>query len=137
MTYTGVTDIFVAVDGHDESRHRIRRTSSKEYYHLCGYNEATAQRRRWTAMEGPEWNQLINQMPSLKTANVDHLQGAIEYRLHNFAAIIEPYDRDFRFRQLAFTSYRQQKRGLHEVCRRLTFGAKKIWSPSISSAGQC
>jgi hypothetical protein len=121
----GITDVIVAVDGHDEDRHRVRQTSSKEYYHLCGYNAAKDQRRRWEKAEGTQWNQLITQMPSLKTAHMDNLLHAIRYRLDNFADIVEPYDRDFRYRRLAFTSYKHQQRGLHEICRRLTYGSKK------------
>jgi hypothetical protein len=51
--------------------------------HLRRYNEATAQRRWWTTMKEPERDQLIQQVRTLKTANVDHLQRAIEYRLYN------------------------------------------------------
>lgn len=110
MTHTGFTDVFIAVDAHNESHHRIRHISSKEYYHLCGYNEATSQRRWWTAMEGPEWNQLAHQTPTLKTA-LDRFQGVIECRLHNlppsYSLTIGTLDRDFGYRHLAFTSCRQ------------------------------
>jgi hypothetical protein len=43
------TDVFVAVDGSSTNPHRVRKTSTKEYYDPCGYNQATDKRRRWIA----------------------------------------------------------------------------------------
>ncbi|KAG2183948.1 hypothetical protein INT44_008959 [Umbelopsis vinacea] len=40
-------------------------------------------------------------------------------------SIVEPFDRNLRSKRLAFSTYRNKKRGIHEVCRRLTFGSKK------------
>jgi hypothetical protein len=125
----GVTDIFVAADGTNEDRHRYRNLSSKEYYHLCGFNKATEKRRRWKIEAGEQWRQLFDDMPSLKTANFDQLLDALRYRLDNFAAIVEPFDRQFRYRRLAFSSYRNRQRGIHEICRRFTFGSKKYGQP--------
>ena len=121
----GINDIFVAADGANEDRHRYRKLSSKEYCHLCGFNKATEKRRRWKIEEGEPWNQLLDDMPSLKTADFDQLLDALRYRLDNFAAIVEPFDRQFRYRRLAFFTYRNQQRGIHEICRRFTFGSKK------------
>jgi len=36
----GVTDVFVAVDGNGDERYEIRRTSTKDFYHLSGWNRA-------------------------------------------------------------------------------------------------
>ncbi|KAG2178828.1 hypothetical protein INT43_001674 [Umbelopsis isabellina] len=88
----GVTDVYVTVDGHEEDRHRIRRLISKEYYHLCGFNHAKEQRRRWEARESAAWHQLIHDLPSMKTADLQQIRGAIEYRLTNFANLVAPYD---------------------------------------------
>src|ERR1700731_723443 len=68
---------------------------------------------------------LFDDMPSLKTADFDQLLDALRYGLDNFAAIVEPFDRQFRYRRLAFSTYRKQQRGIHEICRRFTFGSKK------------
>jgi hypothetical protein len=121
----GVTDIFVAADPTGEGQHRIRRTSSKEYYHECGYNKASEKRRRWEVEEGEAWKQLVTGMPTLKTTNLQQFLNATRYRLDNFARIVEPFDRDFRHRRLAFTTYRESQRAIHEFCRRLTYGSKK------------
>ncbi|CEP09647.1 hypothetical protein [Parasitella parasitica] len=41
----GVTDIYTAADSGDVSKkERIRRTSCKEYYHMCGFNLAKQKR---------------------------------------------------------------------------------------------
>jgi hypothetical protein len=98
---TGVNDVFVAADDTNEDPHRYRKLSSKEYYHLCGFNKATEKRRRWK-LEGDFWKQLFDDMPTVKTADFEQLLDAIRYRLNNFAAIVEPFDRDFRHRRLAF-----------------------------------
>jgi hypothetical protein len=45
----GKTDVFVAVDSSSTNPHRVRKTSTKEYYDLCGFNQATNKRRRWLA----------------------------------------------------------------------------------------
>ncbi|KAH8552238.1 hypothetical protein BGW37DRAFT_491137, partial [Umbelopsis sp. PMI_123] len=106
----GVNDVFVAADGTNEDPHRYRKLSSKE---------------RWKLEEGDFWKQLFDDLPTVKTADCDQLLDALRYRLNNFAAIVEPFDRHFRYRRLAFSSYRNRQRGIHEACRRLTFGSKE------------
>jgi hypothetical protein len=122
---TGINDVFVAADGIGEEPHRYRKLSSKEYYHLCGFNKAAEKRRRWKLEDGELWRQLLDDMPTVKTSNSDQLLDAIRYRLDNFAAIVEPFDRNFRYRRLAFSTYRNKNRGIHEVCRQLTFKSRK------------
>jgi hypothetical protein len=46
----GKTDVFVAIDGSSTNPHRVRKTSTKEYYDLCGFNQTTNKRRRWLAI---------------------------------------------------------------------------------------
>jgi len=88
---TGINDVFVAADGIGEEPHRYRKLSSKQYYHLCGFNKAAEKRRRWKLEDGELWRQLLDDMPSVKTTNSDQLLDAIRYRLDNFAAIVEPF----------------------------------------------
>ena len=104
----GLTDVFVAADGDNEDRHRFRKTSATEYYDLCGYNIATNRRRRWREAEQPQWRELLDNMPSLKTSNFANLVDAINYRLSNFWAVVNHYDRDFRYRVLALKLYKGQ-----------------------------
>jgi hypothetical protein len=42
-------DVFVAVDSSSTNPHRVRKTSTKEYFDMCGFNQATNKRRRWLA----------------------------------------------------------------------------------------
>ena len=42
----GQTDIFVASDGDSGNRHRIRKTSTAEYYHLAGFKSAVIKRAK-------------------------------------------------------------------------------------------
>ena len=109
--------------GHDESRHKISLYQQQRVNYLRGYSESIAQRRRWTAMEEPQWDQLI---PNVNTQDRQCGSSSKSNRIQTsqFAVIIEPCDRDFQYRHLAFTSYRQQQSGLHEVCWWLTFGSK-------------
>lgn len=71
----GKIDIFVAVDGSSTNPHRVRKTSSKEYYDLCGFNQATNKQRRWMA-DHERARQLIDRMPSVKTADLGTLRAA-------------------------------------------------------------
>jgi hypothetical protein len=80
---------------------------------------------------GEIWRQLLDDMPTVKTADFDLLLDALRHRINNFATIVEPFDTNFRNRRLAFSTYRSKKRGIHEGCRRLTFWIKKIW-PTVS-----
>ncbi|KAH8554374.1 hypothetical protein BGW37DRAFT_484578 [Umbelopsis sp. PMI_123] len=64
-------------------------------------------------------------MPIVKTADFEQLLDALRYRLNNCRKIVEPFDRHVRYRRLAFSSFINRKRGIHEVCRSLTFGSRK------------
>jgi hypothetical protein len=121
----GVTDVFVAADGITEEQNRIRKCSSKEYYHLCGYNAATKEREQYRRMAKQDVRDLIDGIPSLKTANFESLIDGIRYRLSNFLAITNYYDKDARFQVLRLKSYKGRQRGLNELARRLSSGSKK------------
>ena len=112
----------MAVDGDSTNPHRIRKTSSKEYYDLCGFNLATDGRRRWM-VEDQDARPLTDGMPSVKTTILDNLRVAITYRLHNFWDICRHYDQDWRYRVLQLKSYKGRQKGLEEIGRRLTFGS--------------
>ena len=36
----GITDVFVAADSNGDDAHEVRRTSTREFYHLAGWNHA-------------------------------------------------------------------------------------------------
>jgi hypothetical protein len=106
-------------------RNRIRKCSAKEYYHLCGFNAATRQREKYRRMAKPEIRDLIDGIPSLRTANFDAVKDGIQYRLANLLAITDYFDKDAIFQILRLKSYKGRQRGLNELARRFTFGSKK------------
>lgn len=120
----GKTDIFVGVDGSSSNRHRIRNTSSSEYYDLGGFNRAANKRRRWMA-ENMRVKHLVDTMPSVKTANFVTLTAAILARLACFEEICAFYDEDQRYRVLKLKNYKGRQLALEEMGRRLTFGSHK------------
>ena len=67
----GITDAFMAVDGDMHGTHRIRKTSTKEYYDLCGYNVATAVRAAWRESTDANTTSVIDSIPTLKTFSID------------------------------------------------------------------
>ena len=113
--YPGSTDMFMAVDGCSVSSHRIRKTSTKEYYDLCGYNHATEKRNQWKKEESTNVHQIIDATPTLKTSNLEQTRIAISYRLENFFQIVAYYDRDLRFNVLRLRSYKGRHKGLAEI----------------------
>lgn len=124
----GVTDMFVAVDDgaslEDTDACRIRKTSTKEYYDLCGYNVASEKRSRWKR-EDAETASVIDKIPSFKTTNLPALTAAIQYVMANFQTITAHYDQQFRYNVLKLTTYKARQKGLSEIGRRLTYGSKK------------
>jgi hypothetical protein len=116
----------VAVDGSSTNPHRVRKTSSKEYYDLCGFNQAKNKQRRWMEADDRA-RELIDGMPSLKTTNLENLREAITYRLTNFLEICRHYDQDKRYRVQKLKSYKGRQKGLEEMGRRLTLWFSQVW----------
>jgi hypothetical protein len=66
----GVTNVFTAVDSSSCNKpERIRLTSSKEYYHLCGFNTASREREEHRKIY-PEDSSLLLGLPTLKTPDI-------------------------------------------------------------------
>jgi hypothetical protein len=63
-------------------------------------------------------------MSTVKTANLNLFLDTVLYRLDNFAAIVEPFDKDFRYRRAAFTTYTNWQKGIHELVVGLCLGPK-------------
>jgi hypothetical protein len=121
--------MFVAADGHECTSHRVRKTSTKEYYDLCGYNVAKEKRRQFKLAEKSNVLEVIDAMPTLKTANFENICAAIVYRLNNFIDVSKFYDQDFRYNVLKLKSYQGRQKALAEIGRRLTCGSRKYGIP--------
>ncbi|KAH8549249.1 hypothetical protein BGW37DRAFT_541613 [Umbelopsis sp. PMI_123] len=121
----GVTDVFVATDGITTETNHIRKCFSKEYYSLCGFKAATRKRELYKRMAAQDVIKIIDNIPSIKTANFETLIDGVRYRLENYLIIINFYDKDARFQILALKSYKGRQRGLNELAGRLSFGSIK------------
>lgn len=125
----GSTDLFVAADGSNQNAHRIRRTSTKEYYDLCGFKVANENRRIWRTEADLHQLSIIDGIPTIKTTDLQQLHRAITYRLQHFTLITSYYDLNFRFNVQKLKSYKGRQRGLSEIGRRLSFGSRKYGQP--------
>ena len=122
----GATDMFTASDGcYTAIPHRVRSTSTKEYYDLCGFNVASQVRKRWKDAAPENTIKVIDEIPSIKTANYSTLVNGILYRMFNWDTITNFYDQDLRFNVQKLKSYKGRQKGINEIARRLTFGSKK------------
>src|SRR4051812_14668478 len=65
----GMTDVFVVTDGHGEESHEIRKMSTKEFYHIVGWNHAKMIQENWKR-RNPAIQTIENSIPSSKTASV-------------------------------------------------------------------
>ncbi|CEG83052.1 hypothetical protein RMATCC62417_17028 [Rhizopus microsporus] len=77
----GISTIFTAVGSTEHER--IRTTSLEEYYRLCGYNLATRRRKEHQECHLDE-SKYINELPTLKTANLASFLLATSTRLQNY-----------------------------------------------------
>ena len=124
----GITDVFVAADGNGNESHEIRRTSTREFYHISGWNKARGIEERWRREASPELQVLLKNMPSAKTASVTKFDDFIRYVLRGYTELVRFYDD--KWRRLRFQRYRGRQKALAEVCKRFTTGSKK-YSTSV------
>lgn len=122
----GATYMFTASDGcYTATPNRIRSTSTKEYYDLCGFNVATERRRRWKDAAPENTIKVIDEIPTVKSASYSTLVNGILYRMYNWQILTNFYDQDLRFNVQKLKSYKGRQKGINEIARRLTFGSKK------------
>jgi hypothetical protein len=115
----------MAVDGDIHGTHRIRKTSTKEYYDLCGYNVATAVRAAWRKSTDANTISVIDSIPTLKTSQLTDFCDSVIYIMRNFSTITGYHDQEFRFNVLKFKTYKAKQKGMSEIAKRLTFGSLK------------
>ncbi|CEP15642.1 hypothetical protein [Parasitella parasitica] len=90
----GVTDIYTAADSGDASkRERIKRTSCKEYYHICGFNLAKQKRMQHQNNNLQDFD-FISKLPILKTSNLIDFVNAAAQRLINYQRTSAYYNYD-------------------------------------------
>ncbi|KAG1141611.1 hypothetical protein G6F37_010834 [Rhizopus arrhizus] len=78
-----VTDILTAIaSGSSSSKEMIRKTPTKEYYHMCGFNRAPLK-----CMEHQQHNQVfsfVRELPTLKTSNSIDFSKFVSIRIKNY-----------------------------------------------------
>ncbi|ORE13953.1 hypothetical protein BCV71DRAFT_188247, partial [Rhizopus microsporus] len=84
----GISTIFTAIDSTEHER--VRTTSLEESYHLCGYNLATRRQKEHQECHLDEFK-YINELPTLKTANLTSFVLAASTRLQNYQRIHNYY----------------------------------------------
>jgi hypothetical protein len=114
----GITDVFVASDGH-QGNHEIRRTSTKEYHHMCGFNLENQRILKWKKK-----HRLIidieQNMPSAKTSDLAAFDDYIKYTFIHHSTITNFLD--VRFNKSKFKRYLKKQQAVSEICRRLGNG---------------
>jgi hypothetical protein len=115
----GSTDLFVAADRSNQNAHRIRRTSTKEYYDLCGFKVANENRRIWRTEADLHQLRIIDGIPTIKTTDLQQLHRSITYRLQHVTLITSYYDLNVRFNVQKLKSYKGRQRGSSKIGRRL------------------
>ncbi|KAL7312785.1 hypothetical protein PS15m_008510 [Mucor circinelloides] len=121
--------------GQDRQRHRIRKTSTGEYYQLCGFKSAIIKRAKHDQANA-DARRLISDTPSTKTCNWDRFNQALRYIFRNFQTIKGYYTTGLR--KLKYHSYRNKQKALTEMCKRLFTGSRKFQedNPDIQQANQ-
>ncbi|KAI7907630.1 uncharacterized protein BX663DRAFT_528406 [Cokeromyces recurvatus] len=112
-----VNTIFTAVD----TSGRQRTTSLDEYYHLCGYNDATFIRNQHQKQHMAEYSKISN-WSSLKTLNIKDFIKAYKEKL-------ALYD-DIKKSKLKFQRYVKKQKGVHEICKRFVYNSSKCHQKS-------
>jgi hypothetical protein len=128
----GLRDIFVACDEGPEKEHRVRNTSTPEYYHLLG-SDARMILHGKLKHSRPDQARIISQTPSFKTSSPRLFVEATKYVLKNYAAITVYYDRDQVFNKIDFGRYIAKQKAVHEIAHRLLTGSTKYKAMPIQS----
>ena len=125
----GQREVFVACDGTTTESHRVRRTSTGEYYQLAGFKKACLTRAKIDKYNS-EQRLLISQKPTMKTSSIDDFTTASQYCLRHFELITKFYDPNSRYSKLRFRSYINKQKALNEMSKRLLHGSKKYENDS-------
>ncbi|KAI7902244.1 uncharacterized protein BX663DRAFT_552660 [Cokeromyces recurvatus] len=90
---------------------RQRTSSLDEYYHLCGYNDATFTRNQHQKQLMAEYLK-ISDLSSLKTSNIkDFIKACKE-------------------RQALYDDIKKKQKGVHEICKRFDYNSSKYHQKS-------
>jgi hypothetical protein len=105
----GIREVFVTSDGTSKSSHRIRRTSTAEYYHLAGFKRDVVARAKYNK-DHPHDRQILAQSPSLKVNSTTAFIETVKYLLTNFKTITSYYDNGLWHNKAKFNKYISKQR---------------------------
>ncbi|KAG0169462.1 hypothetical protein DFQ30_003588 [Apophysomyces sp. BC1015] len=128
----GLMDTFVAVDGCGKEVHRVRKTSTLEYYSVCGYTHA-ARKRTSYAKTDPQAKEIIDRIPTMKSADIKNTIISLRYRFRHHQQITRFYDIENRFAKLKLKTCMQKQKGVTEIAKRLLTGRKKYSVGTVDS----
>lgn len=117
----GVTQPFVAVDGHGSQPHQVRQFSAKEYYHVAGYDLTQAKLSVWK--KNAKIGELETKIPSAATAQSNVFDEHVKGLLDRFDALTKFYDKEVI--NLRFLNYIGRQRVDDELVRVLINGGSK------------
>lgn len=121
----GVTQPFVAVDGHENGPHQVRQMSAKEYRHLAGYDLSNARLAAWkNANNIPS---IEGEIPTAKTSNKSTYLQHARYLLASLDTLLEFYGKQVA--ELRFLNYSGRQRADNEVEQVFVTGGQKYADP--------
>jgi hypothetical protein len=124
----GIRDVFVDADNDTSERHRVRKTSTNEYYQLAGFKKAMITRAKF-GRTSPNERAIIAAAPTMKTSSIGRFITAATYIFNNFSNITNFYDLNLRFNKLKFQTYIKKQKALSEMAKRLITGSSKYRPP--------
>jgi hypothetical protein len=126
----GIREVFVASDGTAKEKHRLRRTSTAEYYQLAGFKKYVITHSKYGALH-PQERTIVANSPTLKISSTTQFKDAAIYILTNFKSITNYYDRDLWQNRARFKKHISKQKASVEISTRLLDGSSK-YQPSVA-----
>ncbi|KAI8641962.1 hypothetical protein BD408DRAFT_322111, partial [Parasitella parasitica] len=116
----GISTVFTIVD----QAGRVRSLDQKEYYHLCGFNDA-AHIRKIHQAKHTNTHRMITELDSLKTGEVSKFLIACIKRIESYDTMYEFYNRGLWSSKLKFRCYRKKQKAFSEIVKMFTHDSIK------------
>ncbi|KAI8879357.1 hypothetical protein K501DRAFT_193786, partial [Backusella circina FSU 941] len=88
----GIREVFVASDGTAKEDHRVRRTSTMEYYQLAGFKKHVFACSKYGTLN-PQKRMIITNLPTFKIRSITQFKDAAIYIYTIFRKITRYYGR--------------------------------------------
>lgn len=117
----GFNEIFVAVDGHNQEPHQVRKIAAREFYHLAGYDLTNTKICKWKQKAGID--KLESGIPSAKTASPAVFDQHVKGLLDRLGQLLVFYGTDIA--SLRFENYKGRQRACSEMTNIMLNGGQK------------